>query len=193
MGLLNLVRNAAASPKPSSFWYKRTKNVKKMFHMTAGIWEHSAPCRIRSCDRECFCGKRNLCENFPPTHLKPDQEENTSVKQCSVLLQTEQGSLFADGLTTQLWTKLWNVSVLDCSLIFLQRCFPIFVAMETGFCFFSNKPRISGQATKYSVLLQNHQNVISHQFNWQQEYFTQKYHVLMISWGSSAAVTLAES
>lgn len=121
MGLLNLVRNAAgASPKPSSFWYKRTKNVKKMFHMTAGIWEHSAPCRIRSCDRECFCGKRNLCENSPPTHLKPDQEENTSVKQCSVLLQTEQGSLFADGLTTQLWTKLWNVSVLDCSLIFCR-------------------------------------------------------------------------
>lgn len=30
---------------------------------------------------ECFCSKRNLCENPPPTHLKPDQEENTSVKQ----------------------------------------------------------------------------------------------------------------
>lgn len=76
---------------------------------------------------------------------------------------------------------------------FLQRCFPIFVAMETGFCFFRNKPRIRAQATKYSVLLQNHQNVISHQFNWQQEYFTQQYHALMLSWGISAAVTLAES
>lgn len=76
---------------------------------------------------------------------------------------------------------------------FLQRYFPIFVAMETAFCFFRNKPRIRGQATKYFVLLQNHQNVISHQFNWQWEYFTQQYHVLMLSWGSSATVTLAES
>lgn len=76
---------------------------------------------------------------------------------------------------------------------FLQKCFPVFVAMETGFYFLRNKPRIRGQATKYSVLLQNHQNVISHQFNWQQDYFTQQYHVLMLSWGSSAAVNLAES
>lgn len=163
-----------------------------MFCVTAGNWEHSASCRIRSCDREYFCSKRNLCENPPPTHLKPEQEENTSVKlQCFNANRTKFSTCRWNHYTTM--DKIVKFLSSRLQPNFLQRCFPILVAMETSFCFFRNKPRIRGQATKYSVLLQNHQNVISHQLNWQQEYFTLQYHVLMLSWGSSAAVTLAES
>lgn len=64
-GMQQQVQNLALSDTKEK---KKKKKVKKMLLMTAGNWEHSAPCRIRSCDRECFCSKRNLCET-PHLHI----------------------------------------------------------------------------------------------------------------------------
>lgn len=183
---VGLFRSAEATSKIYLFKYEKNSSKMKKWKRLGSVWplpvtagsqQHSTACRKGS-DTVCFCS--NWHERCLPAHLSWSRRRHVFQRAKSF---------------TAIWTRYsiyrWNpcltmgnreISPFETAARFVQKCFPIFEAIETASCFLEIREEL--EARPQNILLQNHQNVISHQFNWQWAYFTQQYHALFLSWGS---------